>query len=147
MAAIGDGWATDAWVEVGWTTGAWARVILEFLQPLQATPQGIPAGAVDDPQLYFRLTPTIVPDPVLDFLQPFRGLEFIEAGAVDDPQLHFRLEPTIVPDPVLDFLQPLRGLESVKAGAVKKPQLLFRLEPSDEVSTINIHPWIRRRRR
>ena len=27
MAAIGDGWATDAWVEAGWITGAWATVV------------------------------------------------------------------------------------------------------------------------
>ncbi len=102
--------------------------VLEFLQPLQATPQGIPAGAVDDPQLFFRLEPTIVPDPVLDFLQPSRGLEAIEAGAVDDPRLYFRLEP--VTPPALEFLLPRRGLEATPAGAVDDPQLFFRLEPT-----------------
>lgn len=55
-------------------------------------PQSVPAGAVDDPRLYFRLTPTIVPDPVLEFLQPQRGLPSIKAGRVDDPRLYFRLE-------------------------------------------------------
>ena len=59
-------------------------------------PQGVAAGKVDEPRLYFRLEPTIVPDPVLDFLQPFRGLEAIAAGMVDDSRLYFRLEPTIV---------------------------------------------------
>lgn len=23
MAAIGDGWATNAWIQAGWITGAW----------------------------------------------------------------------------------------------------------------------------
>ena len=32
-----------------------AEPVLEFLQPLQATAQGILAGAVDNPRLYFRL--------------------------------------------------------------------------------------------
>ena len=55
-------------------------------------PQAGASGKVDDPRLYFRLEPTIVPDPVLAFLQPFRGLEATKAGAVDDPRLYFRLE-------------------------------------------------------
>ena len=56
-------------------------------------PQGTVAGAVNAPRLHFRLEPTIVPDPVLAFLQPLRGLESIKAGAVDDPRLYFRLAP------------------------------------------------------
>ena len=58
-------------------------------------PQAIAAGKVDGPRLHFRLEPTIVPDPVLAFLQPLRGLEAIKAGAVDDPRLYFRLEPSV----------------------------------------------------
>lgn len=54
-------------------------------------PQAVASGKVDDPRLYFRLEPTIVPEPVLAFLQPFRGLEAIKAGAVNDPRLYFRL--------------------------------------------------------
>ena len=27
MAAIGPGWATDAWIEAGWIAGAWAAVV------------------------------------------------------------------------------------------------------------------------
>lgn len=57
-------------------------------------PQAVPAGAVDGPRLYFRLEPTIVPDPVLDFLQPLRATEQgILVDKVDDPRLYFRLEP------------------------------------------------------
>ena len=55
-------------------------------------PQAAAAGEVDRPRLHFRLEPTIVPAPVLDFLQPLRGLEAIKAGVVDDPRLYFRLE-------------------------------------------------------
>ncbi len=55
-------------------------------------PQAAAAGEVDGPRLYFRLEPTIVPEPVLAFLQPLRGLESVKAGAVDDPRLYFRLE-------------------------------------------------------
>jgi hypothetical protein len=58
-------------------------------------PQAAAAGEVDGPRLYFRLEPTIVPEPVLDFLQPLRGLESVKAGAVDDPRLYFRLEPSV----------------------------------------------------
>ena len=57
-------------------------------------PQAVAAGEVDGPRLYFRLEPTIVPEPVLDFLQPQRGLEAIAAGAVNRPQLYIRLEPS-----------------------------------------------------
>lgn len=28
MAAIGTGWADDAWVEAGWITGAWSAVVV-----------------------------------------------------------------------------------------------------------------------
>lgn len=55
-------------------------------------PQAVAAGKVDGPRLHFRLEPTIVPAPVLAFLQPLRGLEAVKAGAVDDPRLYFRLE-------------------------------------------------------
>ena len=58
-------------------------------------PQAVAAGEVDGPRLYFRLEPTIVPEPVLAFLQPLRGLEVIKAGAVDDPRLYFRLEAAV----------------------------------------------------
>lgn len=58
-------------------------------------PQAVASGKVDDPRLYFRLEPTIVPEPVLAFLQPLRGLEAIEAGTVDDPRLYFRLTPSV----------------------------------------------------
>jgi hypothetical protein len=58
-------------------------------------PQAAAAGEVDGPRLYFRLEPTIVPEPVLAFLQPLRGLESVKAGAVDDPRLYFRLEPSV----------------------------------------------------
>ena len=54
-------------------------------------PQAGAAGKVGSPKLSFRLEPTIVPDPVLEFLQPQRGLESIKAGAVNDPRLYFRL--------------------------------------------------------
>ena len=56
-------------------------------------PRAAAAGKADGPRLSFRLEPTIVPDPVLEFLQPLRGLESIKAGAVDDPRLYFRPEP------------------------------------------------------
>ncbi len=55
-------------------------------------PQATAAGKVGGPRLHFRLEPTIVPEPVLAFLRPLRGLEVIEAGAVDGPRLYFRLE-------------------------------------------------------
>ncbi len=59
-------------------------------------PQAVAAGKVASPRLYFRLDPTVVPDPVLAFLRPLRGLEAVKAGAVDKPRLYFRLEPTVV---------------------------------------------------
>ena len=55
-------------------------------------PQAVAAGKVDGPRLHFRLEPTIVPEPVLAFLRPLRGLEAVEAGAVNTPRLYFRLE-------------------------------------------------------
>ncbi len=58
-------------------------------------PQAVAAGAVGGPRLSFRLEPTIVPDPVLDFLQPLRGVESIKAGAVDEPRLYFSLEAAV----------------------------------------------------
>ncbi len=42
-------------------------------------------------RLFFRLEPTLVLDPVGEFLRPLRGLEVVEAGAVNDPRLYFRL--------------------------------------------------------
>ncbi len=62
-------------------------------------PQAVAAGKVDGPRLHFRLEPTIVPDPVLAFLQPLRGLEIIEAGAVNDPRLYFRAGFVPYPNP------------------------------------------------
>ena len=65
-------------------------------------PQAVAAGKVDGPRLHFRLEPTIVPEPVLAFLQPLRGLEAIKAGAVDDPRLYFRLEAAVSAIPIFD---------------------------------------------
>ncbi len=92
-------------------------------------PQPVAADKVAGPRLYFRLEPTVVPDPALDFLKPLQATkQGIASGKVEPPRLHFRLEPTVVPDPVLQFLRPLRGLEAVKAGVVNVPRLHFRLE-------------------
>ncbi len=93
-------------------------------------PRAIAAGAVGGPQLLFRLEPTIVPAPVLDFLRPLRATEQgIAAGKVDGSRLYFRLEPA--PAPVLEFLQPLRATEQrAAAGKVDDPRLHFRLEPT-----------------
>lgn len=60
MAAIGDGWETDAWIEAGWATGAWlvgaAAVVLEFLRPLRADGlEIVAAGRVRASKLYFNL--------------------------------------------------------------------------------------------
>ena len=58
-------------------------------------PQAVAAGKVDPPRLHFRLEPTIVPAPVLEFLRPQQAVkQGIAAGAVDGPRLYFRL-----PDP------------------------------------------------
>ena len=73
-------------------------------------PQSVPAGAVDDPRLYFRLPPTIVPDPVLDFMRPMRGLPSIKAGAVDDPWLYFRLEAAVPAGRIMSSLVGSGGL-------------------------------------
>lgn len=58
MAAIGDGWETDAWIEGGWVTGAWlvgvVAPILQFLRPLRGLEVG-KAGAVVASRLHFRL--------------------------------------------------------------------------------------------
>ena len=58
MAAIGDGWETDAWIEAGWVTGAWlvgaAAIVLQFLRPLRGL-EVVTVGAVSNPRLYFRL--------------------------------------------------------------------------------------------
>jgi len=58
MAAIGDGWETDAWIEAGWVTGAWlvgaAAIVLEFLRPLQAL-EIVAVGKVRASKLYFNL--------------------------------------------------------------------------------------------
>ena len=62
-------------------------------------PQAVASGAIDKPRLHFHLEPTIVPDPVLDFLRPLQATpEATPAGAVDDSRLYFRLEPTIIAD-------------------------------------------------
>lgn len=73
-------------------------------------PQAVPAGEVDAPRLYFRLEPTIVPEPVLDFLQPLRGLESVKAGAVDDPRLYFRLEAAVAAGRIMSSLAASGGL-------------------------------------
>ena len=73
-------------------------------------PQGAAAGKVDDPRLYFRLEPTIVPDPVLDFLRPFRGLEAVKAGAVDDSRLYFRLEVAAAAGRIMSSIAATGGL-------------------------------------
>jgi hypothetical protein len=73
-------------------------------------PQAVAAGEVDSPRLYFRLEPTIVPEPVLAFLQPLRGLEAIEAGAVDDPRLYFRLEAAAPAGRIMSSLANAGGL-------------------------------------
>ena len=59
-------------------------------------PQAIVAGKTGVSRLHFRLEPTPVLVPVLDFLRPFQGLEAIKAGAVDKPRLYFRLEAAVV---------------------------------------------------
>ncbi len=82
-------------------------------------PQAVAAGEVDDPRLYFRLEPTIVPPPVLAFLRPLRGLEVVEAGAVDDPRLYFRLEAAVPTGRVMSSIAGAGGLagEGGIAGA------------------------------
>ena len=40
MAAIGPGWATDAWVEASWVSGAWGAavaVVRKFYNPMMKT--------------------------------------------------------------------------------------------------------------
>ena len=60
-------------------------------------PQAVASGKVAGPRLYFRLEPTVVPDPVLEFLQPLQATaQGIPAGKVEDPRLHFSLEPIVV---------------------------------------------------
>jgi len=54
-------------------------------------PQPVAEDGERGTRLYFRLEPTIVPDPVLQFLRPLRGLEVVGTGVVDDPRLYFRL--------------------------------------------------------
>ena len=112
-------------------------------------PQAVASGAIDKPRLYFRLEPTVVPDPILDFLQPLRATEQgIAAGKVDKPRLSFRLETTTLP--VLEFLRPRRGLEVVAKdiSKVDNPRLYFSLEPVIIITTEeNIWPIIWRRRR
>ena len=58
MAAIGDGWETDAWIEAGWVTGAWlvgaVAVVLEFLRPQRAL-EVVAVGRVRVSKLYFNL--------------------------------------------------------------------------------------------
>ncbi len=58
-------------------------------------PQPVEAGKPKGARLYFRLEPTLVPDPVLQFLRPLRGLEVVKAGAVNDPRLYFSLEDVV----------------------------------------------------
>ncbi len=81
-------------------------------------PQGTAAGAVGGPRLSFRLEPTIVPDPVLDFLQPLRGVESIKAGAVDDPRLYFRLEAAVPTGRIWNLIGP-SGLIGHGGGLVR----------------------------
>ncbi len=73
-------------------------------------PQAVAAGKVDGPRLYFRLEPTIVPDPVLAFLQPLRGLEAVESGAVDGPRLYFSLEAAVPVGRIMSSLAASGGL-------------------------------------
>lgn len=56
MAAIGEGWATDAWVQAGWVTGAWATVavVLQFLRPLRAAVE-VSAPVARISKIHFRL--------------------------------------------------------------------------------------------
>jgi len=82
-------------------------------------PQAAAAGKVAGPRLHFRLEPTIVPEPVLDFLQPFRGLEAIEAGAVDKPRLYFRLEAAVPTGRIMSSLVAHGGL--VGHGGIAGP--------------------------
>ncbi len=81
-------------------------------------PQAIAAGEVDGPRLYFRLEPTIVPEPVLAFLRPLRGLEVIEAGAVDDPRLYFRLEAAVPTGRIWNLIGP-SGLAGEGGGLIQ----------------------------
>ena len=73
-------------------------------------PQAVAAGKDGGPRLYFRLEPTVVPEPVLAFLRPFRGLEAVEAGAVDDPRLYFRLEAAAPTGRIMSSLAGHGGL-------------------------------------
>ncbi len=105
-------------------------------------PQAGAAGAVDISRLSFNLEPTIVPDPVLDFLQPLRAIEQgIAAGAVEVSRLYFSLE--IISISVFEFLRPLRAMESITPKMAKKPQLYFNLSA---VAAVNLR-WLRIRRR
>ncbi len=73
-------------------------------RPIAGEPK--PKGA----RLYFRLEPTVVPDPVLQFLRPLRGLEAVEAGAVDDPRLYFRLEAAVAAGRIMSSIAGHGGL-------------------------------------
>jgi len=81
-------------------------------------PQAGAAGKVDGPRLSFRLEPTIVPDPILDFMRPMRGLEAAKAGAVDAPQLYFRLEAAAVVGRVWNLVGP-SGLIGHGGGLIR----------------------------
>ena len=81
-------------------------------------PQATAAGKVDGPRLSFRLEPTIVPDPVLDFLFPLRGLEVVEVGAVDNPRLYFRLEAAAVVGRIGNLVGP-SGLIGHGGGLIR----------------------------
>ncbi len=81
-------------------------------------PQAGVAGKVGSPQLHFRLTPTIVPDPVLDFMRPMRGLEAAKAGRVDDPRLYFRLEAAVAAGRIWNLIGP-SGLLGHGGGLIR----------------------------
>ena len=63
MAAIGDGWATDAWIEASWVTGAClvGDLVLRVLRPFRALEIAV-VGAIGGSRLYFNLEPSIAAD-------------------------------------------------------------------------------------
>ena len=81
-------------------------VLVRYPVPRPIAGAAKPTGA----RLYFRLEPTIVPDPVLQFLQPLRGLEAVKAGAVDVPRLYFRLGAAVVAGRIMSSLAAAGGL-------------------------------------
>lgn len=71
-------------------------------------PRAVAAGAVDNSRLYFRLEPTIVLDPVLEFLRPLRAPQAISIRQVGDSQLYFSLEPVAVSAAAADWYPRIR---------------------------------------